>query len=348
MNLPTADSADRKEILAAQFDAAERGEDVTAPIVRDEQGRFAPKTETQPAAPSQEPQEAAQGQPATTAAPAAQEAEQPLWSRPPLSWKKDYHQAWATVDPKVREYVWQREEQMRKGVEPLLTKAQFADKMAQAIEPYLPTIRGMGLDEAAAVQALMKADHTLRTSDAQTRLQMFSQLAQQYGVDLSALTGGASIPGAAAPQPSFDPRLIQLQNELTNIRGEVVGWKQQQEAAQAAQLQNEIYAFAQQAEHFETVRPTMVQLLQSGVAQDLQDAYDKAIRLDSDLFAQMQQAQQAQQQATRSAELNKAAKAARAAAVSVRGSTPGTNTAPKAQDRRSLLAEQFDGIESRI
>jgi hypothetical protein len=49
-----------------------------------------------------------------------------------------------------------------------------------------------------------------------------------------------------------------------------------------------------------------------------------------------------------SAEKNRAAKAARAAAVSVRSSTPGTNTASKAQDRRSLLAEQFDALSERL
>jgi hypothetical protein len=338
MDMPTADSVERKDILEAQFDAAERGEDVTPQ--RDDQGRFAPR---------QAAQEATQQQAATNTAPATPEAvkaaEDPLWKRPPASWKKDYHEPWATVDDRVKEYVWQREEQMRKGVEPLLTKAQFADKMQQALDPYMNTIRGMGLEPDAAVAALAKADYTLRTSDAQAKMQMFAQLAQQYGVDLNALMGQ---PQQGQQQQSIDPRYIALQNELNAVRGEVVGWKQQQQEAQNAVLQNEIESFAQRAEHFDTVRPTMVQLLQTGIAQDLQDAYDKAIRLDPELQSSIQQAQQVQQNAQRSAGLDKAAKAARAAAVSVRSSTPGTNTAPKAQDRRSLLAEQFDGMESRI
>jgi len=57
------------------------------------------------------------------------------------------------------------------------------------------------------------------------------------------------------------------------------------------------------------------------------------------------QAEVSQRQAT---EKNRAVKIARAAAVSVRGSTPGTNTAPKAQDRRSMLAEAFDGLADRV
>ena len=80
----------------------------------------------------------------------------------------------------------------------------------------------------------------------------------------------------------------------------------------------------------------------------LEDAYNKALRLNPELFERVQQAQQAEANAKKSAELNRAAKAARAAAVSVRSSTPGTNTAPKAQDRRTLLAEQFDAMSERL
>ena len=59
-------------------------------------------------------------------------------------------------------------------------------------------------------------------------------------------------------------------------------------------LLNEINQFSLKAEHFEDVRPTMIQLLQSGVAQTLEDAYEKAIRLDPNLFEQMTKAQQAE------------------------------------------------------
>ena len=120
------------------------------------------------------------------------------------------------------------------------------------------------------------------------------------------------------------------------------------EAMQNQQLLNEINDFSAKAEYFEEARPTMIQLLQTGVAQTLEDAYDKAIRLDSALFDKMQSAQQAQVAAKQNAEKNRAAKAARAAAVSVRGSTPGTNTAPKAHSRRAMLEEAFDESSARL
>lgn len=311
---------DRRAILEQGFEAAEKGEPIEA-TGRDEQGRFAPKVEEPP-----------------------QEAEPPVWRRPPASWRKDYHEVWQKADPKMQEYAWQREEQMRAGVEPLLAKAQFADTMQQAIEPYLPTIQGMGLTPEKAVSALMQADYTLRTAPPQQKMQLFAQLAQSYGINLGAMGANPQ----AAPQNSVDPLVWQLQNELNSVRGEVMGWKQQQEMQQNQQLLGEINQFSLKADHFEEARPTMIQLLQSGMAETLEEAYDKAIRLNPDLFEQVSKAQQAEQAAKQAKEYNRAAKAARAAAVSVRSATPSANTAPKAANRRALLEEAFSETETRL
>jgi len=150
------------------------------------------------------------------------------------------------------------------------------------------------------------------------------------------------------PQGGVDPLVYQLQNELNNVRGEVMGWKQAQEMQQNQQLLGEINQFSLKAEHFEDARPTMIQLLQSGLAETLEEAYDKAIRLNPDLFEQVSKAQQAEIAGKQAREANKAAKAARAAAVSVRSATPGVNTAPKGGDRRAILEEQFADLESRL
>jgi hypothetical protein len=263
--------------------------------------------------------------------------EPPVWERPPASWKKDYHEAWTTADPKLKEYAWKREEEMRAGVEPLLSKAQFADQMQQAIEPYIQNIRGLGIEAPQAVKALMEADNILRHGSPQQKQSYFAQLAQQYGINM----------GDVQIQPT-DPNFYAIQNELAQVRGEVLNWKQQQENAQNEALLQEINRFQAKAEYFEEARPTMIQLLNSGVAKDLDDAYQKAIRLDSDLFTKHQQASQGAADAAKREASNKAAKAAKAAAVSVKSSTPGAATSTKAQDRRSLLMEQFDNMSERF
>jgi hypothetical protein len=310
--VPTESPDNRRELLSQQFDEVAE----LAKFQRDDSGKFASTNEKS----VEEP------------------AEEPVWKRAPASWKKDYHEVWQTADPRMQEYAWQREEQMRKGVEPLISKAQFADQINEVVNPYLQTIQGMGLDTPRAVKALLEADHMLRTSDGQQKLQLFSRLAQQYGVNLNEVN---------MPQ-GVDPTIYALQNELNNVRGEVNGWKQQQEQAQNQQLLGEIEKFSAKAEHFEEARPTMIQLLQSGVAQTLEDAYEKAVRLDPELFDSVQISRQAELDNAKRVAADRAAKSARANAVSVKSSTPGMATKNNAQDRRSLLAEQFDQITARL
>lgn len=301
---------DRRELLSQQFDDAQQ------------QVEAIPAETVQQAPVNEEP------------------VEPPVWERPPASWKKDYHEVWQTADPKLKEYAWQREEEMKRGVEPLLTKAQFADQIQQVIEPYQNNLKTLGLEPPQAIQALMNADNVLRNGTPQQKAQMFATLSQQYGVNLSEI-------GTLQQQP-VDPTVSMLQNELYSVKNEVMTWKQQQEAAQNQALLSEIESFSQKAEFFEDARPTMIQLLNTGMAQNLEDAYNKAIRLDESLFSKIQQSQQAQAEAAKREAANKAAKAAKAAAVSVRSSTPGVNTATKAQDRRSLLAEQIDSLSERF
>jgi hypothetical protein len=112
-------------MLEQGLEAAESGEPIEA-RARDESGRLRQTRQVE-------------------AEPEAEPEEPPVWKRPPASWKKDFHEVWQKADPKMQEYAWQREEQMRAGVEPLLSKAQFADAMQEAIQPYMNTIQGLGI-----------------------------------------------------------------------------------------------------------------------------------------------------------------------------------------------------------
>jgi hypothetical protein len=314
----------RREKLLEQFEQVESApEPIREDVPRDEQGKFAAK----------EPEQTMMQQ-------AQEPVEEPVWKRPPASWKKDYHDVWQTADDRMKEYAWQREEQMKAGVQPLMEKARIADQFNEVLNPYMETIRGLGMDAPKAVKALMEADHALRYSDPQQKQQLFMRLAQQYGVNLGDMS--------QLPQQMVDPNISALQQELNRVRGEVLSWKEQQEQVQNQSLLSEIDSFAMRAEHFEEARPTMISLLQSGVATTLEDAYEKALRLDDNLYQQVQQSRQAQVETQQKVVANQAAKKARAAAVSVRSAAPGATTATKAQDRRSLLAEQFDSMADRL
>jgi hypothetical protein len=139
-----------------------------------------------------------------------------------------------------------------------------------------------------------------------------------------------------------------LRNELNSVRGEMQQWKQEKEAESSKIMNGEIDSFSQKKEYFEELRPAMIQLLQGGMANTLDEAYDKALRLDADLYDRQTQAQQASANVQKIGLVDKAAKAAKAAAVSVKSSTPGVSTTTKAQDRRSMLVEQFANLDERF
>lgn len=342
----TPQVVDRKELLAQQFDEIGQTSSTDTPAApaaaaggdraRDEAGKFLPKAADNKVQPKAAGTAPAQDAPAQQAAP----IEEPAWNKPPASWKKDKHALWGAMTPEQREYAFQREEQMRAGVEPLMPKAELADKITKAAEPYMNTVRGLGLDLPQAVAGLMKVDHDLRTLPYDQKLATLVQVARGYGIDL---TGQAQ-----TAQQAYDPNVQAIQNELLAIKGQFSNFTQQQEAAQQRSAMEEIQRFAKTAEHFEEVKPMMAQLLQGGLAEGIQDAYEKAVRLNPDLFDSMQAAKQAAAEVEKRNVANEAAKRAKAAAVSVRSATPGTTKATNAQDRRSMLAEQFGGLSERL
>jgi hypothetical protein len=326
---------DRKEVLREQFDKAEvdaseprigdnRGKPAPAAAdpVRDKQGKFAPKDAAAPAA----PQVPVEPQP---------------WAKAPKSWKKEFAEGWTKLDPAYQQYVHERESQMKASVDPLIPKAELADQINQVAAPYMNTIHALGIDLPTAVGRLMQIDNQLRTLPYQQKLQVLAQVAQAYGVDLS---GQVQVAQQSAP-----PQLLQqLQNKMMELEGRYTAQTKQQEAEQLALASDQILQFSKTAEYFDDLKPVMAQLLQNRLATTLEDAYDKALRLNTDLFDQVQSARQAAADADKRKTADEAAKRARAAAVSVKSATPGTATNTKAQDRRSVLREQFDSLSERL
>ncbi len=332
---PVADT--RREQLAAALDAAPQGETaqpVAAPEPepeptedrpRGEDGKFVAKEPTT-------------AEPEPTPEPAA---EPPVWARPPASWKKDFHEVWATAanDPKLSplvEYAYRREEEMRAGIEPLIPKAKFADQVNEAMAPFQENIKASGVEPVQALQSLMVADHQLRSLPVEQKAAYGLSLLTQYGVPLEAIYAAL-----ASPPPQVPAGYMPVQNVQNLVKQEMTAWQAQQEDQL---LQQEIEQFKADKPDFEDLKPAMQALLANGLVPDLATAYQKAKRLDDTSFTAMQTAHNAEAEAKKRAAADQAAKSARAAAVSARSSSPGAQAPTKAQDRRSLLASQIDEL----
>jgi hypothetical protein len=277
----------------------------------------------------------------------------------PSTWKKEYLPIWdklttgqqLTPDEalKLAQYSNQRESEYKKGVSTYKAEADNARQLREAIDPFVPELQKHGIHPAAWIQSLGRAHFTLATGTQEQKQQMFHRLAQDYGIQLNQEYGNQGYE-QQYQQPS-DPYTQQLMNQLQAMNQEVSTIKSRYEQEEQARLMGEISRVSSNVEkfpHFESVREQMAQLLERGLANDLESAYAKAVRLNDDVWAQEQE--RLLSSAAKQQNSAKQVAKAKSAAVSVRSVTPkGTASSGDTKDRRSLLAEQLGtALDSRV
>ena len=230
----------------------------------------------------------------------------------PSSWKKDYEEHWGKLDPTLQDYIQQREADYAKGVSTYKNQWDMAAPIMESIRQFEPLLQHHGVAPQQWISQLGNAHAKLVMGSPEQKLETFAQLANDYGVNLGQLTG----------QSGYDPQFSQLAQELNQIKNQWSSFQSQQEMMEQTQLQSEIASFKDDKPYFEEVRETMAGLLQNGMANDLQSAYDKAIRLNDDVFQKVQSQQSGKSEA---AQREKVA-AAKAKVLSPKSTTPTAST----------------------
>jgi hypothetical protein len=223
--------------------------------------------------------------------------------------------------------VTKRETDVARGFEQYAGKAKSAEALDAVLEPVRPTLSRSGIDEATYVRKLVDWDSYLTTDPKQA----IQALAQQFGIDLSAVVNTA-----AASEPS-DPTLAALQNEVAGLKQHLANDAQTRQQAQFTQLQGQITGFAEAKDangnlkhpHFAAVENHMAALINGRLAPDMGQAYEMAVYSNPDVRKQLLSAQSADAQRERQqAEAKKATAAKRIAATNIEGSTAKGATPP--------------------
>jgi hypothetical protein len=211
------------------------------------------------------------------------EADKPAVELPPMpaSWAKVNEQVWQELTPAARDIVLKREADSAKGVEHLKSQYEPYKGLEAAIKPYEGLLASMGKTPVQGVLSLIEAHQKLSGPD---KYRAILDVAQNYGVDLPRMFGPQ---GQRPGQNAFVDNLV---NEVRSLRAEREAEKQAQVQTVQKTLTSEIESFSKKPEyeHFETLKPEMAKLLIAGVADGLEDAYDKAARLNKDVFTQIQ------------------------------------------------------------
>lgn len=317
------EAADTPETVTEQPEVTEKPE-----RARDESGRFKAKDSAQPEGllPTDE-------KPPTDSRPSPADAE-PI--KPPSSWKKDYWEAYGKLEPSLRDYINQREQQFASGVSTYKQEAERARELNEAIAPFLPDLQQHNMQPSQWISSLGRAHQVLAKGSPAEKIQVFGKLAQDYGVSvphlLQFLSGNAN---ALQGLPQAQPQQVDMRQSVKQILEE-------------ERLQSEVQAMASNPEfpHFSEVRATMAGLLQAGIAQDLKSAYEAALALPSHrelLEADRQQREAAEAQ--RVAEEKKAtANRARANNLSPKSATPAAPTVSGKKGLRDILTDTVEQV----
>jgi Skp family chaperone for outer membrane proteins len=270
----------------------------------------------------------------------------------PTTFKKDYVPIWekmAAGKPltseesiKFAEYTGiVRESEFKRGISVYKEEADKSRQLTEAIGQFEPELQKHGIHPVAWINNLGRAHFTLANGNPEQKVQMLHRLAQDYGIQLN--RDALQMP----EQAYVDPYQQQLMQQLQATQQQVQQLSQIREQEENARLTNEISRVSSNKErfpHFEMVREDMAQLLERGLAQDLESAYAKAVRMNDEAF-KLEQDKLLRSAGSQASKAQQVAKA-KATAVSPRSVTPsGQVKSTDAKDRRSLLMANLADAE---
>lgn len=245
-------------------------------------------------------------------------------------------QAWAGLPPDTRTWVKAREAQFARHFQQNAEAAKFGASMWGAIRPYEASLRAAGVHPAQVVQEAMNLNFVLSQGTQAEKAAAIQRMAHHAGVDLSAVAGQ---PETAQASPEVD----ELRNTVRALVNHLRGQEQQQVRQQVQQATSTVEEFSRDTSrkyiNDPKVRETMANMLDIGMARDLDHAYKLAIRTQDHLHAEIA----AEDAARRAAEARKAA-----AEATPRGGAPvAAVMSPNDDSLRGTIERAFEAHSRR-
>lgn len=314
-------SAPEPSVEPATEPATEASEKPGDGKARDEKGKFAKKAETDAAKAAP-----VAAKPAIVPGPKSEPKSQPV-EKPPVSWRPDVREHWASLPPDVRAEVARREAEVQRTLQETAEARKFTEQLQGVIRPYEGFIRAENSNPLAAIDNLMATAARLRTGTAPELAQLVAGMVKQFGVGRFGNSFIEQLDSALAGEvPKSDPQQAQVQQLLQQQLAPVQQFMSQFQQAQLAQQQQaqqaaakEVSDFIAKAEFGEDVREEMADIMEisqrRGREITLQDAYKQACLVNPRVRAALE----ARAKSRSAQQLQGAAQKAKAAAVSVSG-----------------------------
>ncbi len=263
---------------------------------------------------------------------------------PPVSWSREMRDKWSALPPEAQQYIAQRESEAHSQISRLGQQVKAFEPVAKVLEQYKGTFERNGRDFVSGVEALLIAQSMI---DENPRAAIY-EIARSVGVDL----GAEPLQNESLPSRevlALQAEVRELKHQIAETRTDVVSSKQREQEQQSAALQAEITALGEKLPYFNEVREHMARIVNAyqldeqgwPVSKIIEWAYDKATRLDDNVWSKIQ----AERKAKEAAEAKKKAEdAKRVGSLNVKTSTAAR---PAARSIDDALAAEFDRITSR-
>ena len=260
--------------VAAQPDKPKPAEtaDEKTERARDESGKFA-KTDTKTDTKVE-----------TKEAPQQQVKLETNASPPPARFAKAAQDAWAKTPEPVRQETERAIAELTQGIEKYKSVAEPVQKYHDMATKSGTTLE-KALDAYVGIETLWRQNPT----------QGFAEVCKNMAVDprqmLQAIAQGMNGQPVQAPQNhevlALRQQLAQFEQKFGSLEKTITETQQQTKQRAAEQS---VEAFAKENPHFDEVADSIAQMLETGFAKDLPDAYAKSIRLNPDVLAKIEAA----------------------------------------------------------
>lgn len=193
----------------------------------------------------------------------------------PKTWTKEALADWATIPPRAQQEIVKREEDFLRGITQYKQAADVGVRYSQVAAPYSAQLAAHNIDPVQLFQSFAANHYLLSFGQPEQKLQLAANLLNNYKIDLGQLNNYMGDQAFEAP----DPEIVALRNEISQLRSGL----QQTNTAQLETVRSSIVAgideFANDPAHpyFDEVADNIMQIIETGSAQSLEDAYEMAV-----------------------------------------------------------------------
>ena len=261
----------------------------------------------------------------------------------PENWNEDDRIMFDSLPNEAKDRLLKREKEMTadytRKTQDLAEQRKDLEALNKVLEPARQNIAASGIGEAEYISRLLNADAALR----QNPQMALRQLAQGYGINLPSENNESE----SWDEP--DPQIAQLQKQLQEVKGELNQFRQHNVQSARNETENHIKSFSEQKDdegklvhpHFEKLRVKMGNLIDTGEAKDLKEAYTKSIRLDDDLYKETLKTQRTQAKKEEDKKRKAAVEKARKVKPATSANPPKGSVKPS--DLDAMLMQNIEG-----